>query len=195
MTLQRHDSPNSAIWSQFANHPRHSMYAIYIDPSGTTPGLIGIYGSPISCCQPLPNTSVQRPTRLSTLRAARPQLGTPRHARYRAGTDDHAAFHRDHFDGRSGGAQVTLGVFASFGDRRSLTYRGEGEVFLGESRRIPVWVMRMVSITRGECVDQVALRVLIEEQQKRWGLLSFCLLSVEFQHKVFGISTCSFLFG
>ncbi|CAK8989377.1 unnamed protein product [Durusdinium trenchii] len=41
---------------------------------------------------------------------------------YRAGTDDHAAFHRDHFDGRSGGAQVTLGVFASFGDRRDLCW-------------------------------------------------------------------------
>eukprot|EP00435_Cladocopium_sp_Y103_P021322 s1510_g5.t1 len=42
---------------------------------------------------------------------------------YRGGTDDHAAYHKDNFDGRSGGAHVTLGVFASFGASRELCWR------------------------------------------------------------------------
>ncbi|CAL1159758.1 unnamed protein product [Cladocopium goreaui] len=51
---------------------------------------------------------------------------------YRGGTDDHAAYHKDNFDGRSGGAHVTLGVFASFGAPRELCWRWSRGASLGE---------------------------------------------------------------
>lgn len=45
---------------------------------------------------------------------------------YRGGTDDRAEFHRDNFDGRSGGSHVSLGLFASFGASRYLCWRWHG---------------------------------------------------------------------
>ncbi|CAJ1388169.1 unnamed protein product, partial [Effrenium voratum] len=54
---------------------------------------------------------------------------------YRGHSDDQAAFHRDNFDGRSGGPSVDLGLFASFGAPRKLCWAwDEG----GQSR----WVLR-----------------------------------------------------
>lgn len=70
---------------------------------------------------------------------------------YRGGTDDHAAYHKDNFDGRSGGAHVTLGVFASFGAPRELCWRwSRGSPWRLTQRNGHVFAFDRVSNASGE---------------------------------------------